>query len=182
MQVLNCIWLLSCLVGHATATYIKVNIQVYHLHRFIFICSWERLFFLRERASLYKSCVLLTSNLYNLIFLTCHFVMLLELLLPILWLFCCHTKTDSIAMRAKSKMNNKQDKKNYKTQIGFSWPSEISLQKPDWGAQKKKQFESFARLTDPVLAYFLILLWCFWFLPLFLFSIKFLQSCQSMSR
>lgn len=138
MQVLNCIWLLSCLVGHATATYIKVNIQVYHLHRFIFICSWERLFFLRERASLYKSCVLVTSNLYNLIFLTCHFVMLLELLLPILWLFCCHTKTDSIAMRAKSKMNNKQDKKNHKTQIGFSWPSEISLQKPDWGAQIKK--------------------------------------------
>ena len=35
-------------------------------------------------------------------------------------------------------MNNKQDKKNYKTQIGFSWPSEISLQKPDWGAQKNK--------------------------------------------
>lgn len=125
-------------MGHATATYIKVNIQVYHLHRFIFICSWERLFFLRERASLYKSCVLLTSNLYNLIFLTCHFVMLLELLLPIMWLFCCHTKTDSIAMRAKSKMNNKQDKKNHKTQIGFSWPSEISLQKPDWGAQKNK--------------------------------------------
>lgn len=169
-------------MGHATATYIKVNIQVYHLHRFIFICSWERLLFLRERASLYKSCVLLTSNLYNLIFLTCHFVMLLELLLPILWLFCCHTKTDSIAMRAKSKMNNEQNKKNHKTQIGFSWPSEISLQKPDWGAQKKKQFESFAWLTDPVLAYFLIFLWCFWFLPLFLFSIKFLQSCQSMSR
>lgn len=136
MQVLNCIWLLSInlLSGGACDSDIYKG---QHpglppvLHRFIFICSWERLFFLRERASLYKSCVLLTSNLYNLIFLTCHFVMLLELLLPILWLFCCHTKTDSIAMRAKSKMNNKQDKKNYKTQIGFSWPSEISLQKPD---------------------------------------------------
>ena len=162
--------------------HIKVNIQVYHLHRFIFICSWERLFFLRERASLYKSCVLLTSNLYNLIFLTCHFVMLLELLLPILWLFCCHTKTDSIAMRAKSKMNNEQNKKNHKHKLIFhglqKFPCKSLIEEP----RKKKQFESFAWLTDPVLAYFLIFLWCFWFLPLFLFSIKFLQSCQSVSR
>ena len=47
-------------------------------------------------------------------------------------------------MRAKSKMNNEQNKKNHKTQIGFSWPSEFPCKSLIEETRKKKQFESFA--------------------------------------